>query len=378
MNAEFDVAIIGAGPAGVGCALALRNSGLKVVLIDKRKFPRDKTCGDAIPGPTLRYLREILPEFTEEWELFEQKHRTRKSILFMPNGASVSINWKTKAYNSARMPFDNFLFDLVKKYTSTTIIENATVRDLTRVGETIELKVKDQESLKCKVAVGADGATSRVYKYLGDGTEQRLPQSVAVRAYYENVNFPEDANGFYLLKNFPGYFWIFPLENNLYNVGLGLLRSDMKEGFNLKKYLEQVVSADDEIGKMFKKSELKSKVLGHNLTSFNKKIAISGERYLLIGDAAHLIDPIQGHGIDKGIRSGAIAAEQIKTCFSQRDFSKEIMLNYDNSIYDELGKELVWNHKLMKVYQKMPWIVTLLQPFAKLNVEFFLKLFYRK
>ncbi|MFT6747983.1 MAG: hypothetical protein ACJAZ2_002341, partial [Glaciecola sp.] len=61
-----------------------------------------------------------------------------------------------------------------------------------------------------------------------------------------------------------------------------------------------------------------------------------------------------------------------------RDFSKEIMLNYDNSIYDELGKELVWNHKLMKVYQKMPWIVTLLQPFAKLNVEFFLKLFYRK
>ena len=65
MNKDFDVVIIGAGPAGTSCALALRKSGLKVALLDKRKFPRDKTCGDAIPGPTHRYLKEILSEFPD-------------------------------------------------------------------------------------------------------------------------------------------------------------------------------------------------------------------------------------------------------------------------------------------------------------------------
>jgi flavin-dependent dehydrogenase len=161
-------------------------------------------------------------------------------------------------------------------------------------------------------------------------------------------------------------------------VGLGLLRSDIKNDFNIKAYLEQVLSTPGSIGDMFKESTLKSKTLGHNLTSFNKKIEISGERYLLVGDAAHLIDPIQGHGIDKAIKSGSMAAEQIIKCFKQNNFSKNTMSNYDNNVYKVLGKELIWNYKLMKMYRAFPWIITLLQPFAKLNMEFFLKLFYRK
>jgi geranylgeranyl reductase family protein len=378
MSTDFDVVIIGAGPGGISSALTLKDAGLSVALLDKRTFPRDKTCGDAIPGPTLKYLKEILSDFPEEFEKFAEKHRIQKSALFLPNGSSVSVSWKTKAYNSDRVSFDNFLFELVKKHSTTQIIENAAVEHISRGDDVVQLKVKGRETLiNCKFLIGADGATSRVHKYLGEATS-RLPQTVAIRAYYENVDFPGDTNGFYLLKNFPGYFWIFPLEDNLFNVGLGLLRSDLKKDFNLKAYMEEVVSKDESISKLFKNATLKSKVLGHNLTSFNKKIQISGERYVLVGDAAHLIDPIQGHGIDKAIKSGELAAQQVLNCFSQNTFSKSFISSYDKVIYEGLGKELQWNYKLMNIYRNFPWIVTLLQPFAKVNMDFFMKLFYRK
>lgn len=376
MDKDFDVVIIGAGPAGVACALALRNSSLKVALVDKRKFPRDKTCGDAIPGPTLRYLKEILPEFPEEFEKFEQKHRTRKSTLFMPNGAAVSVNWKTKAYNSTRMSFDDFLFELVKKHSETTVLEEVSMIKASRDNEKVKIHLRGGAELNCLAIVAGDGANSQVYRYLGSEVEQRSPESVAVRAYYKDVDFPTDANGFYLIKNFPGYFWIFPLRENLYNVGIGLLREDMAKDFSLKSYLEEVVADKSIFGDMFVKSELVSKIVGHNLTSATKRISISGERYLLVGDAAHLIDPIQGHGIDKAVKSGALAADQLMKSFDQNDFSSSFMSNYDDAVYSSIGKELLRNFRFMNLYRRFPWFFTMIQPLAKLNMDFVMKLFY--
>jgi len=76
---HYDIIIIGAGPAGTACALALRESGLRVALVDKSTFPRDKTCGDAIPGPTLKVLRKLLPDSDEIFDQFAEKQRIQSS-----------------------------------------------------------------------------------------------------------------------------------------------------------------------------------------------------------------------------------------------------------------------------------------------------------
>ncbi|MBN2639336.1 MAG: FAD-dependent oxidoreductase [Bacteroidales bacterium] len=92
MNKDFDVAIIGAGSAGTSCALALRNSGLKVALIDKSRFPRNKTCGDAVPGATLKYLKEISTESYDEFRKFKHKQKVESGIVYLANGKSLEFN----------------------------------------------------------------------------------------------------------------------------------------------------------------------------------------------------------------------------------------------------------------------------------------------
>jgi len=377
MNKHYNVVIIGAGPAGATCALALRKSGLKVALVDKSKFPRNKTCGDAIPGPSLKFLKEAIEESSEEFKDFELKQRINTSIMYMANGASIEVNWKSIAYNSTRFSFDNFLLNLVKKHTSTTVHEGIRIKDISRGNQTIQFKPRNTNySISCDMLVGSDGANSIVSKALNPDTPDKSTKGVAIRAYYENVNAPSDANEFYLLKGFQGYFWIFPMHDNLYNVGIGTLKDDLVKGFDLKKYFHEVIDSHPVIGEKFKNAEIKSKVVGFTLPSGGKKMKISGERFILTGDAAHLVDPLQGHGIDKAIKSGILAAQQIERCFNQDNFSSTFIANYDAAIHASIGKELVRNYRLMRIVRSLPWLLSVVHPIIKNHVDLLMRMFY--
>src|SRR5580693_6467792 len=104
---QYDVAIIGAGPAGCSCALALKDSGLKVALLDKQSFPRDKVCGDAIPGRAIKTLKSIDPAYETAFRAFSKKCET-KSTSFFYKGRQLTFNWVGNAYTCARMDFDDF------------------------------------------------------------------------------------------------------------------------------------------------------------------------------------------------------------------------------------------------------------------------------
>ena len=102
----YDVAIVGAGPAGTACALALRSSGLRVALLDKATFPRDKVCGDAVPGHAFKALRQLDPAYVEAlWQL-QPRDDVRRSRLVAPDGGSFYMHWKLPALNSPRLDFD--------------------------------------------------------------------------------------------------------------------------------------------------------------------------------------------------------------------------------------------------------------------------------
>ena len=116
---KYDVIILGAGPAGTTCALALQKSGLKIAIIDKESFPRDKICGDAIPGKAFKALRAINPKWADDLLQFTKTQSIQSGHFYTDNSNPLSIQWVLPAYNSKREDFDDYLVKLVQKETNT-------------------------------------------------------------------------------------------------------------------------------------------------------------------------------------------------------------------------------------------------------------------
>ncbi len=367
---HYDIAIIGAGPAGTACALALRESGLRVALVDKSTFPRDKTCGDAIPGPALKVLRKLLPDTDEIFDQFTEKQRVQSSSVHLRNIKPIYVNWVTKAYNSPRLDFDNFLLDLVKKYTETNIYEGEKIYKVEQSSHhksggfkpsTFVIEGKNIH-LTCDLIIGCDGANSIVSRSFSVDFQENIKNSFAVRAYYAGVNCAANDNRFYLLDELPkGYFWIFPVGKNVYNVGLGVLTNQIKgKKIDVKDAFHDIVKQNPDIRAVLQGAELLDKVKGFRLPLWSRRQPISGAQMMLAGDAAYLVDPLQGHGIDKAMQSGVLAAEQAISCFEKGNFSATFMRDYDEKVYTQIGKELGRNFRLMQWVSGYPRMVKLL------------------
>jgi geranylgeranyl reductase family protein len=356
---NFDIAIVGAGPAGSACALALRDSGLKVVLIDKFFFPRDKICGDAIGGRAKKVLREIDPGLLAELEKFSSKNISRGWKLFSPSAKTIEVNFVNPGYVSRRVDFDAWLYSKVQGQLNLES-RNTEIKDITAADGRMNLVLHGEKKISASLVIGCDGAHSIVAKKLANFKVDHRHYSGAVRAYYRNI---QDTSGsemleIHLVKGFlPGYFWIFPLNDHLCNVGFGMLSSDIKERrIDLKVALKQIVTSSETLSKRFANAEPVDEVKGFGLPLGGKQRSISGNRFMLCGDAASLIDPLTGEGIGNAMLSGLYAAQQAKECFLKNSFSASEMKGYDKKIYNKLLPELKKNLLMQRIFNR-PWLI---------------------
>ncbi len=242
-NGNFDVIIVGGGPGGATCATFLGQKGYKVLVLEASKFPRDKICGDGISGKSSAVLRKL--GIREEIE--KDLHRKIFGVVFSsPNATVIDIPIKQPegqnvnyGYDCRRFVYDNILFQHAKKFA--TIIEEFRVTDLISengfvVGvKGIDMATKGQKEFRAKIVVGADGAQSIVAKKVGADAIDPEHYVIAIRAYYENIDYTkiedwkEKIEIHFIDEVLPGYFWIFPLENNMANVGVGMLMSDLNK-----------------------------------------------------------------------------------------------------------------------------------------------------
>lgn len=357
---EFDVLIVGAGPAGSTCALALKDSGLRVALIDKSDFPRDKVCGDAIAGRAIKVLNSISPELVVAFRQLSEKCRTTRTALIY-NGRPMEFDWKGEAYTCARMHFDHFLFEQVRQHTRTEIFCNTAFGKLEMNDDGVVLTDKQQQyRFRAKVIIGADGAHSPIAKQLTQRDVDRDHYVGSVRAYYQNVAATEEYKAeIYFDKRFmPSYLWVFPLPNNTANVGFGMLSSEIqKKRINIKQMFYDFIEQTPELKTRFKDAEQIGELEGFGLPLGSRRLKVSGNRFMLTGDAASLIDPITGEGIGNAMLSGKKAADQVIKCFQQNRFDARYMQQYDDALFGAIGAELRMRTRAQRVMSKMPWLV---------------------
>jgi len=358
MTKKFDILIAGAGPAGCACAYMLRDSGLSVALIDKAKFPRDKTCGDALSADIANQFGWMDEKLLDEFSKFAKKHASNGIRLYAPNHKHLDVELsgipspKHGGFVAKRIDFDNFFINQVKKLPNINVFEGEEISKITQTDHSIIIEASTLQ-FEGKIIVGADGANSIVKKKL---TNQKLEKShhcIGLRQYYKNVKGFHPANHIELhfYKDvLPGYFWIFPLPNNQANVGIGILSSVAeKKNIKLKEVFSDIIEKHPNIKDRFTDAEAIETVKGYGLPIGSKKRRLSGERFLLLGDAASLIDPFSGEGVANAIRSGRIAAEHLIEALNKEDISAGFNKAYDNEIYRRMWNEL----KLSRSMQMM-------------------------
>lgn len=371
------IVILGAGPAGAAAALFLAKQGVASTVIDKASFPRDKVCGDALSGKVVEVLNKLDKNLV--YELAGQPNIFLPSwgVNFVaPSGEMLRVPFQTQKEKSVapgfiakRTDFDNWLVEKLKQHPLITLHENTEVRDVTK-NENWLLTSKCGKKIEARLVIACDGAYSTFSKQVAQLKTEPAHNCFGLRAYYKGVKGLDDENfiELHFLKNvLPGYFWIFPLPDGYANVGIGMRADKLHDRkLNLKKLLEQAVADNPAIAKRFEKTELVDGIKLFGLPLGSKKRPLSGNGYLLCGDAAQLIDPFTGEGIGNAMMSGMYAASTAAMSISQNDCSASFLKKYDADLYDRLWSELQLSYTMQRLVS-FPWLFNLVVRKANSN-----------
>ncbi len=357
---QTDVLIIGAGPAGASAALFLAKKGIASIVVDKEKFPRDKICGDALSGKAVEVLNKLDKSFVEELASHEKFLGSFGVTFGAPNSEALRVPFQTKkekknapGFISKRIDFDNWLIEKVKSKKEIQLFEETEIRDYRREADRIVAETKDGKSFHAKIVMACDGAYSSFTKNIAGIKTEAEHNCFGLRAYYKNVKGLDTENfiELHFLKEFlPGYFWIFPLPNGGANVGVGMRADKMSaKKINLKKSFESILENNPVLRERFSSAEKVGEVKLFGLPLGSKKRKLSGDNYMLCGDAAMLIDPFTGEGIGNAMFSGLYAANQVEKCLQQNNFSSNFMQQYDEELYHRLWSELLLSYRMQQL-----------------------------
>jgi geranylgeranyl reductase family protein len=381
---QTDICIVGAGPAGTSAALHLSHLGISCILIDKATFPRDKICGDAISGKIPVLLERLNPQMLTRFEQLTDKHIGVWGIRFVaPNQIALNIPFKSSydkereaapGYVSRRVDFDNFLIDEVQRLDNIDLHLGISIEHFEKNDIGFLLSNKDRSfQVQTKLFIDGSGAHSRFSRHYAGHEKDTQHHAAALRAYYHGVTGFHDDNFIelhFINEIIPGYFWLFPLPNGGANVGIGM-RSDFvsKKKVNLKKVMNELIQSHPEIAPRFKHASLEGKITGYGLPLGSKRRSLSGDHYMLSGDAGHLIDPLTGEGIGNGFYSGKIAAEQAVKCLEADDFSAAFIKDYDRRIHRVMGVEMKLSYQIQRM-MRYPWLINPLSKWINNNPRF--------
>lgn len=322
---DADVIVVGAGPAGASTAFHLARAGFDVLLVDSSAFPRDKVCGDFV-GPVA--LRELADLGVTPRPDFQRTNKVVGATLFLDGRALVTRNLPaTDGLPSfgrviPRIELDDWIREAAlaagarfrprTKVLGVETTDQCAVVDATVSGSDGDTSIR----LRSRVVVAADGSNSKIARSLRTGDPlNKKDRIVAVRAYYTGVAGPGDRCDMYFSQaSFPGYAWLFPTSATTANVGLGMvMETTPPTDGHLRTRLIELVERDPALRERLGGATIEGRVLGWPLSTYNHRTPLVRDGLILVGDAAGLINPLNGEGIQYALLSGRWAAETIGT-----------------------------------------------------------------
>ncbi|MDY5840297.1 MAG: geranylgeranyl reductase family protein, partial [Corynebacterium camporealensis] len=313
----FDVAVVGAGPSGSAAAIHAARAGWEVTLIDAAEFPRDKTCGDGLTPRAMHQLDLLGIKVNPTYR--------NQGLKLHGYGGSVTAPWPDTYPSTEGTALPRTLFDAQLRQAAldhgVTAIHGSAAKPELDGNRLTSFQVGD-DTIQAKWTIVADGVRSTFGKQLGRTWHQGEVFGIAARSYADSTHASEPWMHSHVELNDesgtvqPGYGWIFPLGEELgqVNIGLGALSTSQRPArINTKKLLQHYAAQQREEWGLSEIEKVASALLPMGGAVSN----VAGANWMLIGDAAACVNPLNGEGIDYGLETAQLAVEML----DERDFT---------------------------------------------------------
>jgi geranylgeranyl reductase family protein len=329
---HFDVAIIGAGPAGSSAAIALARKGYSVALLDKEQFPREKLCGDFLNPISWPLLREL----EVEREILARSHVKVTTFSFSSFfGEEAEVPLPTSKDGTVfglglrRFDLDHVLLNRAKSE-GTRDFQNCKLKELKRESRSWLLRFDRTgviQELRATVLIGADGRNSWVGYHLGM-TSSAAMQGRAI-GFQLRLKSSDPVSGKVEIHLYPGgYAGVVGLGDNTLNLCLAVDKVRLQHHRSLDRLLQFGLSSNPLLETILRRSELAGEARSVYPVYFPPRRSC-GDRVLLVGDAARVNEPVTGEGVYFALKSGQLAARAIDQAFRKSDFSAAHLYSYE-------------------------------------------------
>ncbi|MCJ7801621.1 MAG: NAD(P)/FAD-dependent oxidoreductase, partial [Candidatus Marinimicrobia bacterium] len=343
---QYDIVIVGAGPAGTTFARIAARSGLSVLLLEKKsQIGVPVRCGEGVIGSGLRLFHEPRPEWIAT---------TIDEFSFVsPNGSSTNIIMQEKGYILNRKVFD---YDLAKfaEDAGATVITNANVNGLL-IDNDMVIGVKglcnsEPFEIKSKLVIGADGVESRIGRFAGINTKLGLSNiDSGFQKTISGIDVDRNVCSFYISNELApgGYIWIFPKGNDSANIGIGISGKAHIKGKSAKTRLNEFLYSK------YPNHKVESISVGGIPLSQPIKQMVT-DSVMLIGDAARTVNPLSGGGIILGMKSAVKAVDvAIKILKSGKEPTKINLMDYQKRWMNSEGKQINRIYRIKTAVDKL-------------------------
>ena len=353
-RSTWDVIVVGAGPAGGIAAHVLAGRGMRVLLVDRAQFPREKACGDALAPEAVQVLQKVnLAQSIQPWAF-----ATPGYTMVSPAGSSADIACP---------------MTLIRRRILDALVAGSAVAN----GAVFARAHLDKAALRndgvecafgrslhqCQALIVATGASHEILRSLGLA-ENAQPDGIALRRYYRSSVGPERPCFFFRKEFLPGYAWIFPLGGQEYNVGCGRFSCPSKAGkAPLHRLFESFLQEEPMAQRLVCNSTSVSPVRGAIL-----RCGVRGRpppccgRVLLVGEIIGTTVPGWGEGISLAMRTGLLAAEAVLAAEQEHDLGQ--LAEYARGVRQKI-KPVTRRNQLFTLLFAQVWATNLFVALAR-------------